>query len=101
AGTQLGEHVRAPSRVEPGLRGEGEHRAALDTGRTRAQGLLHALGRPEASGEPERQPDGPHLRQVGLVARAEDRLTVVVQDETSPGRRVVTAGTRALDHEPV
>ena len=65
------------------------------------QRLAQALGVAGAAGQPERQAELAHLRQVDLVARPVDRLAALVARRLAARRRVVPARGRALDDEAV
>ena len=74
--------------------------AGLDPGRTGVLRIPEPFGRRLSAGEPEGEAELADLLEVHLVAGAVQGLTVDELDDP-PGRRVVPAGGRSLDHEAV
>ena len=101
AGAQPVEREVAGGIREPGLLTQGEQRSDLHADRTRLDGRGHLAGGAVRTRHPERQADGGHLRQVGLVAGAVDRGAVLVELHPPARGRRVAAGRGALDDEAV
>ena len=94
---------QARPQVGPDARvlGQREDRADLHAHRARGTCCGQGLRCPGRAREPERQPDGGHLGEVRVVARAEHGLAQLVEHALAARRGVVPTGGRTLDDEAV
>ena len=101
AGAQPVEREVAGGIREPGLAAEGEQGADLHALRAGLDRGGDLVGGAVGAGHPEGQAEGGHLRQVGLVAGAVDRGTVLVELQAPTRRGGVPTGRGPLDDEAV
>ena len=86
---------------QPGFAAEREQRADLHAGRPGCERRAEPCWVCRRAGQPEGQAERGNLGEVGVVARAVDRLAGVVEHHPAAWRCVVAAGGRSFDDEPV